>query len=84
MESKKNPIPDNMTIEQASEFWDNHSVADYPSRIMELEYIPGEHTTFIAIESDLLVLLEKRAKENGVSIETLVNRWIQERLSKFQ
>lgn len=47
---KKNLVPDNMTIEQASEFWDNHSVADYPSRIIKLEYIPGEHITFIEIE----------------------------------
>jgi hypothetical protein len=81
MESKKNLVPDDMTIEQASEFWDNHSVADYPSRIIKLEYIQGEHTTFIAIENDLLIPLEKQAKEHGVSIETLVNTWIQERLA---
>ena len=81
MASKKKPIPDDMTIDQASEFWDNHSVADYPSCIIQLEYIPGEHTTFIAIENDLLILLEKQAKERGVSIETLVNTWIQERLA---
>ena len=81
MVSKKKPIPDNMTIEQASEFWDSHSVADYPSHVIQLEYTPGEHTTFIAIENNLLVLLEKQAKECGVSIETLVNSWSQERLT---
>ena len=52
-----------MTIEQASDFWDIHSVADYPSHVIKLEYIPGEHTTFIAIENDVLFLLEKQAKE---------------------
>jgi hypothetical protein len=81
MASKKKPIPDDMTIDQAADFWDNHSVADYPSHVIQLEYTPGEHTTFIAIENDLLVLLEKQAKEHGVSVEALVNSWIQERLT---
>jgi len=35
---------------------------------------------FVAIANDLLIQLEKQAKERGVSIETLVNLWIQERL----
>jgi len=81
MGNRKNQVPNNMTIEQASEFWDNHSVADYPSHVIKLKYIPGEHTTFVAIENDLLIPLEKQAKEHGVSIETLVNSWIQERLA---
>ena len=81
MASKKKPILNNMTIDQASEFWDNHSIADYPSHVIQLEYIPGENTTFIAIENDLLILLEKQAKECGVSVEALVNSWIQERLT---
>jgi len=81
MASKKKPIPDDMTIDQASDFWDTHSVADYPSHVIQLKYILGEHTTFIAIENDLLVLLEKQARECEVSVETLVNSWIQERLT---
>ena len=30
---KVDPIPDESTIEEASEFWDTHSVADYPSQM---------------------------------------------------
>ena len=33
MENKIEPIPDDMSIEQASDFWDTNSVADYPSHI---------------------------------------------------
>ncbi|MDI6793922.1 MAG: hypothetical protein QME81_13835 [bacterium] len=40
-----NVIPENMTIEEASEFWDTHSVADYPSHIVGLEYAPEERIT---------------------------------------
>jgi hypothetical protein len=81
MADKRDPLPENMTIEDASEFWDTHSVADYPSHVVQLKYTPEGRMTFVAIANDLLVQLEKRAKERGVSIETLVNLWVQEKLT---
>jgi hypothetical protein len=80
MANKIAPIPENMTIAEASEFWDTHSVADYPSHVIQCEYTPEERVTFVAIANDLLRQLDQRAKENGISIETLVNLWIQEKL----
>ncbi len=81
MPNKIKPIPDNMTIEKASEFWDTHSIADYPSHVVQLEYTPGGRITFVAIANDLLVQVKKRAKERGVSTETLVNLWVKEKLT---
>ena len=75
------PIPDNMTIEEASEFWDTHSVADYPSHVVQFEYTPEERITFVAIANEFLSQLEQRAKEDGISIETLINLWVQEKLT---
>ena len=80
MADKIDPIPDELTIDRASEFWDDHSVADYPSKILQFEVASGERRTFVAIEKDLLDELENRARKSGVSVETLVNLWIQERL----
>jgi len=57
------PIPDNMTIEKASDFWDTHSVADYPSRIIEIEYSPEGRTTLVAIANDLMTQLKKQSKK---------------------
>jgi predicted DNA binding CopG/RHH family protein len=81
MGNKINSIPDNMTIHEASEFWDNHSTADYPSKIVQFEYEPGEHITFVAIANELLEPLEMKAKKSGISIETLINLWLQEKLT---
>jgi len=81
MVSKRERIPKNMTIEQACEFWDTHSVADYPSHVVQFEYRPEEQFTFVAIANDLLRRLEKQAKKHGASIETLINLWIQEKLT---
>ena len=70
-----------MSIEEASEFWDDHSVADFPSRVVEMEYTPEGRTTFVAIEDRLLGRLTAEAREQGVSVETLVNLWVQEKLT---
>ena len=80
MEKTIESIPNDMSIEQASEFWDTHSVADYPSHIVEMEFKPEERITFVAVANELLRQLDIKAKENGVSIETLVNLWLQEKL----
>lgn len=81
MGNKIDPIPDDMTIHEASEFWDTHSVADYPSDVVQFEYKPQEHVTFVAISNDFLDQLGVKAKKSGISIETLVNLWIQEKLA---
>jgi hypothetical protein len=52
MGKKTDPIPDNMTIEEASEFWDTHSVADYPSRVVKFEFKPEARTAFVAINEN--------------------------------
>ena len=70
-----------MSVEEASEYWDAHSVADHPSRGIEIEYSPEERSTLVAIENDLLSRLSRSAKKKGVSVETLVNLWLQEKLT---
>ncbi len=81
MENKTDPIPENMTIQEASEFWDTHSAADYPSRVVRFEYKPGGRITLVAIAEELQEQLVNRAKKTGISIETLVNSWIREKLT---
>jgi hypothetical protein len=79
--SKKELIPENMSIEEASEFWDAHSVADYSSHVVKIVYRPEEQITFVAVANDLLLQLEQHAKKQGASIETLINLWIKEKLT---
>ena len=81
MGSKVEPIPETMSVEEAAEFWDSHSVADYPSEVVDLEFELHGTSRYIAIDGELLAQLESRAAERGISLETLVNLWLQERLS---
>ncbi len=82
MEGKVEPVPDDMSIAEAGEFWDTHSVADYPSRGVELDYRPEGRSTYVAVETNLLERLYRRAKEAGISVETLINLWLQEKLQE--
>ena len=81
MVDKRENMPEDMTIAEASAYWDNTSVADQVSHVVEFEYAPDDHITIIAIASDMAQKLEQQAQTNGISIETLVNLWIQEKLT---
>lgn len=35
-------MPKSMSFDEASEYWDNHSTADVPSRIVEMQHAPME------------------------------------------
>ena len=73
MASKVEPIPERMSVEEAAEFWDAHSVADYPSEVVDLELELHGACRHIAIDGELLSRLESRAAERGISLETLDN-----------
>lgn len=78
----KDPIPDNFaTIDEAAEFWDSHDFADYWDDTQEVEFevrIPRHRRVILAAHIGERVAEE--ARHEGVSIETLVNIWLAERL----
>ena len=66
--------------ESIGEFWDRHDFTDYD----DPEAADVEFTVRCAVplEPDLLTEVEEQARRRGVSAETLVNLWLQERLAK--
>lgn len=81
MGGEVDPIPETMSLEEAADFWDTHSVADYPSEVVEVEFDLQGSRKYVAIDTEVLSQLERRARDRGISLETLVNLWLQERLS---
>ena len=81
---KIDPIPESFArLEEAAEFWDTHSVADYWDEMQEVEIevrIPRRKR--VALASDIAEQIDTVAAYEGVSVETLVNLWIAERLLK--
>jgi len=77
-------LPDNFdTLEEFWEFWDEHSSADFED-VMEDAEVQIELSSskiYCAIAKDLLLQVRNRAHQQGVSTETLINLWLQEKLS---
>lgn len=74
-------ISKSTTIEELAYFWDTHSLADYEDQIEEVMFdIRARSRHQVALEPDLFARVQQEATTRGVSIETLINLWISERL----
>jgi len=76
-------LPDGFqTLEELSDFWDTHSTADYEdlTEPVEVEIDLSSSKVYCPVAKDLLRQVRQRAHQQGVSTETLINLWLQERL----
>jgi hypothetical protein len=79
-ESKLSSVSRADSLEKIGEFWDQHDFTDFDDAAapdVELTVRCG-----IPLEADLLARLEQQAARRGVSAETLVNLWLQEKLAE--
>ncbi len=77
-------LPDNFTsLEEFWGFWDTHSTVDYEGAMepVVVEVDPSSSKVYLPVAKDLLGKLRVQARRQGVSPETLINLWLQERLS---
>ncbi len=76
-------IPESFnSIDEAAEFWDQHDLSDYWDTTTEVEIrVNAPHRLWIPVASHLATATTARARREGISLETLVNLWIAERLS---
>lgn len=81
----RDPIPEFETLEDIVEFWDTHSTADYDDLTHKVEFeiqldgSPRPKQT-ITLLPELSEKLEASASRQGVSIETLVNAWLTQKV----
>ena len=83
-EDRVSSISKSHTIEEMAEFWDTHSLADYEDQTYEVEmsFAPSARRTYIGIEPELLEELRHIARERHVSLQTLVNVWLRQRVDQ--
>ena len=81
---KIEPIPDEFkNINEASDFWDKHDITDYWDDTKEVKFRASlkKEPKYVALEESIAKKALAVAKEKRVSIETLVNLWLKEKLS---
>ncbi len=72
------------TLEEIGEFWDSHSLGDYAKETTEVAFdLRAQRRRRITLDPDLYAQLETEARIRGLSSETLVNRWITEKLQSL-
>jgi hypothetical protein len=91
MSEKNKPLHDELpvefsSLEEAGDFWDSHSTADFAEVFEAVDAVielPPRRSRRVALASDLSLKLYDIARQQGVSTETLVNLWLQEKLAQF-
>ena len=86
MKDNKTSISQASSYTEAGEYWDNHDLGDVWEKTEAVHFdvdIQGS-TTYFAVESSLSEQLRKIANQHGVSAETLLNLWLQERVGQEQ
>lgn len=69
-------------IEAAADFWDTHDVTDYYDLTEEVKDVTIQlKRKYFRIERDIVNRISKEARNRGVSAETLINLWLQEKLN---
>lgn len=80
----REPLPEHFgSIEEAAEFWDTHDSADYEESMQDVECeidLKRRHY-LISVDRDLYHKVQSIAHAQGISTETLLNLWIQEKVS---
>lgn len=85
---KRDPMPAFETLEEIAEFWDTHSTADYDDLTHEVHFDIAlrqgpEPEQRVALLPELSQTLQTLARLRGVSVETLVNAWLTEKVIRL-
>ena len=70
------------SIEEAAEFWDTHSTADYEEYFKEVDcqFDIKKRTHLISVDGALYDEVRAIAKKKRIPADKLVSRWIKEKL----
>jgi len=87
IKTERDPIPEFETLEEIAEFWNTHSTADYDDLTQEVHFEVALHAqkelSSILLVPELGQTLTALAEARNVSVETLVNVWLTERVLKL-
>jgi hypothetical protein len=69
-------------LREIGDFWDSHDAADFEAETCPVEFDVDVQTRwhYVAMDPDLLKRLRQEAQARGISAESLINLWLQERL----
>jgi len=80
----KSSISKARSYAQLGEYWDKHDLSDMwgKTKKMKFEVVAEPEATYYPIERDLSARIQSVAKQQGVSSNTLVNLWLEQKIKE--
>lgn len=83
--SKSAAIPKFKSLDELVNFFDTHDMGRYWEQMPEVEFEPGtikSRKHLVAIDEEIVPQLDRIAKSKKISSESLINKWLREKVSK--
>jgi len=82
MEENRSSISNANTYTEIGEFWDTHDLGDYWGQTEPVDFKVDlkSEVTYYRLDAELSAKVGEVARQRGISPETLVNLWVQEKL----
>jgi hypothetical protein len=84
MKKNKSSISKAPSYAEIGQFWDEHDLNDYwgKTRRVKFDVVLEPEATYYPIAKDLSVKIQTVARKQGVPSDTLVNRWLNQKLKE--
>lgn len=84
MEKHKSSISEATVYSEIGEFWDTHDLSDFWDRTKEASFEVGieSEVTYYAVDKMLSDKIQAIAQKRGVTADTLLNLWVQEKVQE--
>jgi len=84
MSENRSSISKGRSIEEIGDYWDSHDLTDHweETKPVEFEVDLKSERFYYPVERSLSDKVIQIAHERGISAETLVNLWLQEKVSE--
>ena len=82
MSEDKSSISQAESYQAIGDFWDTHDLGEFweQTEPAAFEVDIRSEVTYYAVETDLALKVRSLAEQRGVSAETLLNLWVQEKV----
>lgn len=86
MRKHKSSVSEATAYREIGEFWDTHDISDcwVKTKTASFEVDIETEVTYYAVDKTLAEKVQSVAQKRGVTADTLINLWVQEKLQKMK
>lgn len=84
MRKYKSSVSQAKSYLEIGDFWDTHDLSNFWDKTKEASFVVDieSEVTYYAVDKMLSEKIQAVAKKRGVSVDTLINLWIQEKIQE--